>query len=208
MGIKERRIKEKKELRKKIIKAAEKLFAKGGYENLSMRKIATTIDYSPTTIYRFFKNKQDLLITIADNSYLDLSKKFEKIIKNQSLNSLEKLKLLIREYILFGIERPDIYMLYTNLAKLEIKDNGMYETIGGKSYRIFSSWQVQLDELIKKGKFKYTNSISLLLLICNTADGFIKNKINHPNLFLLSNEEEIIRLLDMVFNGLLKNKSN
>ena len=40
MGVKERRTREKEELRRQIIAAARELFVNEGYENVSMRKIA------------------------------------------------------------------------------------------------------------------------------------------------------------------------
>lgn len=207
MTIKERKRKASNELKEKIVKAAEQLFFKGGYEGLSMRKIARLIDYSPTTIYRFFKNKEDLLGTITDNTYFDLSKKFEKIKKNQSLSTLEKLKLLIKEYIRFGLAKPDIYKLYISLAKVGIKDNGIYETIAGKTYRIFGSWQTLIDEMIKKGELAGSNSISVIILIWNTVEGFIINKANNPNLQWMSDNKEINRIINMIFQGILIKKN-
>jgi AcrR family transcriptional regulator len=203
MTIEERKRKAGNEIKEKIVKAAEQLFFKGGYEELSMRKIARLIDYSPTTIYRFFKNKEDLLGTITDNTYFNLSKRFEKIKKNQSLSTLEKLKLLIEEYIRFGLANPDIYKLYIALAKVEIKDNGIYETIGGKTYRIFGSWQTLIDEMIKKGELVGSNSISIIVLIWNTVEGFIINKANNPNLQWMSDSKEINRIINMIFQGIL-----
>ena len=51
MGIKERQTRQKEMLRQEILDAARNLFIKDGYENVSMRKIAEKIEYSPTTIY-------------------------------------------------------------------------------------------------------------------------------------------------------------
>ncbi|HBF4502931.1 TPA: helix-turn-helix transcriptional regulator, partial [Clostridioides difficile] len=51
MSIKERRKNEKEEMKKKIMDASIEIINQHGYENLSIRKIATKIEYSPTTIY-------------------------------------------------------------------------------------------------------------------------------------------------------------
>ena len=61
MGVQERRAREKKELRQEILDAAREMFVEDGYENVSMRKIAEKIEYSPTTIYLYFRDKADLL---------------------------------------------------------------------------------------------------------------------------------------------------
>ncbi len=52
-------------MRQRILKAAMELFAKGGYENVSMRKIAKKIEYSPGTIYLYFKNKNDIMLQLC-----------------------------------------------------------------------------------------------------------------------------------------------
>ena len=66
MGVQERRAREKKELRGEILDAARDLFLREGYENVSMRKIAEKIEYSPTTIYLYFQDKADLLDCIKN----------------------------------------------------------------------------------------------------------------------------------------------
>jgi AcrR family transcriptional regulator len=60
MGISQRREREQEQLRRKIFDAASELFAQEGYQNVSMRKIAERIEYSPTTIYLYFKDKNEL----------------------------------------------------------------------------------------------------------------------------------------------------
>ncbi len=204
MSINERKAREKEELRNKILSAVYDLISRGGFEKLSMRKIAEVIEYSPSTIYRFFKNKNELLGSITDKTYADLSSKFNKLKLDETSDKLEMLKMVIREYIQFCLARPNIYKLYIFLCKLDVRDGGMIEVIGDNSYRIFSSWQILLDKLIKEGKLKYTSPISLLLLIWHTTDGFIANRINHPNLPWQSDQEEIDRLLYMIFNGIMK----
>ena len=61
MGVQERREREKKELKQEILDAARDLFVREGFENVSMRKIAEKIEYSPTAIYLHFKDKEALV---------------------------------------------------------------------------------------------------------------------------------------------------
>ena len=204
MSIQTRKAREREELRQKILEAAEKLFVEEGFANVSMRKIAAIIEYSPTTIYRFFENKTELLSTITAKSYKDLSERFEKIKAEKIDNSLVTLKSFIKEYILYALEKPYNYELFVTLCKLEIKDGTMYETIGDKRYKIFHSWLSLIAQGIEQGKFKSSDPVSILLLIWNTAHGFIMHRIKHPTLPWKSDEEEIAMIMDMIFNGLEK----
>ena len=56
MGPKDRRSREKDELRGKILDAARALFVAQGYERVTMRKIAEAIEYSPTAIFVHFRD--------------------------------------------------------------------------------------------------------------------------------------------------------
>jgi AcrR family transcriptional regulator len=61
MGIAERKEKQKTEIRKMILDASMKLFVEEGFENVTIRKIADLIEYSPTTVYLYFKDKNEIL---------------------------------------------------------------------------------------------------------------------------------------------------
>ncbi len=66
MEAKEERAKYKKEFRREILDAARDLFVNEGFEKFSMCKLAEKIEYSPTTIYLYFKDKDDLLFAICE----------------------------------------------------------------------------------------------------------------------------------------------
>jgi AcrR family transcriptional regulator len=61
IGIVERKAREKEEMREDILKAARKLMNSEGVENISVRKIAGMIEYSPAIIYHYFKNKEEII---------------------------------------------------------------------------------------------------------------------------------------------------
>ncbi|MCL2372890.1 MAG: TetR/AcrR family transcriptional regulator [Defluviitaleaceae bacterium] len=61
--------KEKEAMRATILEAATKIIIDEGIEGLSMRKIAGLIEYTPTTIYNHYKNKQQIVADIAGEIY-------------------------------------------------------------------------------------------------------------------------------------------
>ena len=72
MGIVERREREREEVRRKILDAARELFMAEGYERVTMRRIADAIEYSPTTIYNHFKDKDDLVNALCHEEFSQL----------------------------------------------------------------------------------------------------------------------------------------
>jgi len=64
MGIQERKEREKIRKREIILKAAEKIFFKKGFENTTMEEIAEEAEYAKGTLYLYFKNKEMLYTAI------------------------------------------------------------------------------------------------------------------------------------------------
>ena len=76
MGTRERREREKGELRAKILDAARTLFMKDGYDAVSMRKIAEAIEYSPTAIYQYFPDKTTLVLALCEADFREWGQRF------------------------------------------------------------------------------------------------------------------------------------
>jgi AcrR family transcriptional regulator len=113
MGIIERKQKEKESLRQEIMDAARELFVEKGYENVSMRKIAERIDYSPTTIYLYFDDKADLMTQICERTFAKLAHNIKSINKKID-DPVEALRAGMTEYINFGLRYPSDYLLLFN----------------------------------------------------------------------------------------------
>ena len=88
--------------------AAREMFVAEGYASVSMRKIAAAINYSPTTIYLYFKDKTDLLHQICEQTFALLARNIQAI-QGLSDNPLEKLRGGMREYVHFGLKHPSQY---------------------------------------------------------------------------------------------------
>ncbi|MGE0447760.1 MAG: TetR/AcrR family transcriptional regulator [Vicinamibacterales bacterium] len=69
MGIKERQERERQAVRDAILSAARDLFVTEGYRNVSMRKIAERIEYSPAAIYSYFPNKDAIFFALAEEGF-------------------------------------------------------------------------------------------------------------------------------------------
>src|SRR5438067_5978426 len=69
MGIKERRGRVREAVRRAILAAARDLFVRDGYRNVSIRKIAERIEYSPAAIYGYFPSKDDIFYALAEEGF-------------------------------------------------------------------------------------------------------------------------------------------
>lgn len=69
MGTKERHQRERDRTREAILTAARELFVTDSYRNVSMRKIAERIEYSPAAIYGYFPSKDDIFFALAEEGF-------------------------------------------------------------------------------------------------------------------------------------------
>src|SRR6478672_12111798 len=66
MGIKERQERDRETVHRAILDAARDLFVAEGFQNVSIRKIAERIEYSPAAIYGYFPSKDDIFFALAE----------------------------------------------------------------------------------------------------------------------------------------------
>src|SRR5215203_3600787 len=69
MGIKERQERDREAVRRAILDAARELFVTEGFQNVSIRKIAERIEYSPAAIYGYFPSKDDIFFSLAEEGF-------------------------------------------------------------------------------------------------------------------------------------------
>lgn len=109
MGILERKEKQKLEIRRMILEASMKLFIEEGFEKVSIRKIADIIEYSPTTIYLYFKDKNEILYHLCEEGFQKMAE-YNKAIWDIK-NPLLRLHKMGENYIQFGLSHPEYYDL-------------------------------------------------------------------------------------------------
>jgi len=107
MGITERREREKEEVRNKILDAARERFATEGYDKVTMRGIAEAIEYSPTTIYLHFQDKDALVRELCNVDFGRLLHAMEHA--PVPADPVEAIRQLGRAYVAFALEHPNQY---------------------------------------------------------------------------------------------------
>jgi AcrR family transcriptional regulator len=110
MGVKERQEREKQALREAILAAARDLFLTEGYGNVSMRKIAERIEYSPAAIYSYFENKDEIFFALAEEGYRRLADRVNTVLSGVS-DPLDALRRALWGFYEFSKEHPEYFHL-------------------------------------------------------------------------------------------------
>jgi AcrR family transcriptional regulator len=109
MGIIERKEREREDMRRLVLDAAKRLFIENGFEKVSIRNIADAIEYSPATIYLYFKDKNELLFALHQQGFQMMVGEFEPVFA--LTDPFARLVAMGRVYIQFAVKNPELFDL-------------------------------------------------------------------------------------------------
>jgi AcrR family transcriptional regulator len=115
LGIKERRERERRQLRDGILSAAREVASTEGWRAVTIRKIAGLVEYSPPVIYEYFDSKEDLLLELVRMGYTEQLRAVEAA--GEGFDDPEKALLgMGRAWLGFAFESPDLYQVMYGLG--------------------------------------------------------------------------------------------
>ncbi len=139
---KEKRLPEEvKKVKDEILVQAQLIISQNGLEGLSMRKLAEQLHVTSTTIYNYYKNKDELCLVI-------LTKAFEALYQTCLAASRanpdpeERIYAMARAYIDFGIRQPSLYgLMFANTGP-------QYKDFQGTELEVIAMEELRISRLI------------------------------------------------------------
>jgi AcrR family transcriptional regulator len=121
VGVKERQEREREAMARSIQDAARDLFVAEGYHNVSIRKIAERIEYSPAAIYSYFPSKDDIFFALAEEGFRIL---FTKTPCTDSPDLLEGIRGVFWRVYEFSVSHPEYFaLMFVDRTVPRIKGN-------------------------------------------------------------------------------------
>jgi AcrR family transcriptional regulator len=115
LGIKERRQRQRQELRGSILAAAREIATNEGWGAVTIRRIAERIEYSPPVIYEYFDSKEDLLLELVRMGYAEQLGAVVSA-REASEDPEEALLGMARAWCRFAFDSPDLYQVMYGLG--------------------------------------------------------------------------------------------
>ena len=103
--IAQRRVEEKERRRAEILDAAEALYAKEGWDLVTVDQVARGARLSRALVYVYFKDKEDILFAIGERAMCLLRDRFMAAAAGQKLG-MEKIEAIGRAYMSYAFEFP------------------------------------------------------------------------------------------------------
>ncbi|MBK6976902.1 MAG: TetR/AcrR family transcriptional regulator [Cytophagaceae bacterium] len=190
MSVADRKEREKEEMKARILDAAKKLFLENGFEKTSIRNIAEEIEYSPGTIYLYFKDKNDLLFALHQQAFGGLMESFMNVATVE--DPFERLIALGHQYLKFAFENPEMYeLMFLLIAPMEALEccNEVWED-GRRSYDLL---KIIVTECQQAGYFAGKDIDDLSLIIWSAVHGLASIHLRRRTM-IFSEEERLPRL--------------
>lgn len=115
MGIAERREREKEALRTRILEAARDIVSEQGLDALSMRAIAERIEYSPATIYLYFRDKDELMREVVRTGFERMGAYMQAEMRAAAGNAVEQFAAQGVAYARFALENTAYFRIMFEL---------------------------------------------------------------------------------------------
>ena len=196
MGTTERRDRDKQEMRKLIVEAATQILVEEGIDQVSIRRIADRIEYSPGTIYLYFEDKDDILYEAhleAFSAFLDA----EMTVANIP-DPLERLKALGLVYVDFALKNQQKYDLMFLIPVPRIQNKEKYDwSVSIRTYQVLRSI---VEECITQGKIKPNHPDVVSMHVWATVHGIASLIIRQR--IPMVDKELVSRMVDPVLNYL------
>ena len=198
-----RRDRDKLRQRQEMLGAALTLFSEKGYHNVSMQEIAETAEFAIGTLYKFFKNKEDLykslILEQADKFHVALRKAL-----TETDDEIEKLRNYVRTKGAVFMGNTPIIRLYfaeTRGASFNIK--------AGLDDEIREQYNLTLQDLakifmdgIKKGRFQnIADPYHLAVALDSLSNAFLNLWLEDPEQHPYPQDPD--EILNILFKGLI-----
>jgi AcrR family transcriptional regulator len=139
-------------LRNQILDAARSLFVERGIEAVTMREIAKQVNYSATTLYHYFADKEALLQAVCDEDFLALAAGLKEIMQLPDL--IARIDALTRGYARFALQHPNHYRLMFMTPRTPCNQDTTQIQQGNTEQDAYAQLKLVVQEAFDAGLFR------------------------------------------------------
>jgi AcrR family transcriptional regulator len=167
MTIDTRKQREKLEMRRLILDAAKDIFLEKGFHNTSIRNIAEKIEYSPGTIYLYYKDKDDIFHALHEEGFGKMLGMMQPL--QHVSDPMERLIAMGKVYMSFALHNKELYdLMFIMEAPINAKLNREKWEMGDRTLNFLKE---VLTDCQQKGHFKDLNIDYLSFMIWSSLHG-------------------------------------
>jgi len=190
------------DLRNKLIEISADMIKEDGVSAFSLRKLAEKAGVSRTAPYHHFKDKSDLLASVAEQGFVILTDALERSVQNTTLSLKQRLEQTIRRYIEFSVNNPTQYELMFGSELWRENPSERLQRTARDSFRQYANL---ISDFYEQGLLKADEEpLRLAQVMWSTLHGLVK--LSHDGIFVRQEDLDEIsqyalaKLIQMIEN--------
>jgi len=155
-----------KKTKDEISDIAMSVFIEKGYDKTRLKDISQLTNQSRTSLYKYFKNKDEIFIYSMNKILDNLREDFSPIVKNKRLSAVNKIKEIIKIVLKdYCKQKNMLLMLFDVMIKIRMQKRKILPDLDERTQRLITIFKDILEEGIKQGEIKEIdiNGMSFLL---------------------------------------------
>jgi len=197
----EQRHRNREAFRRVILDAARELFSREGYENFSMRRLAKRIEHSPTTLYLYFRDKDEILFYICEELFAELYRELSAL-RNAGGDPLEILRQALWMYVRFGLESPEHYRVAFFTNPYVYGSPHEYLEKDTMSRRAYFYYRELVADCVASGQLRPLDTDLLAQVLWTGVHGIVAAVIFTRDFPLVESSELVETMVNALFKGL------
>jgi AcrR family transcriptional regulator len=197
MSNSDRRKRETEDLRERVLDVAEEIIVTEGARHVTMRRIASSIDYAPTVLYRLFANKNDLMDHLIVRGYDGVRSRYEEVMSRTDLEPLQKLAAVLGAYYGYALGHPNHYQMWFASGRISLKKRQLKMQHGRLKFTVFQTWLDCIEACRAAGLFPGRDQYQVFQLLWSRMHGVISLRLQHPDFCWPPSEKHFAEVLDI-----------
>ena len=160
--------------RGEILSAAEKVFAAKGFFSTTMSDIAREAEFGTGSLYKYFKSKEDLYVTLIDEKVEEINGPVKAELSRNAA-AVERIKKVLGLQFEFFERNRDFFRIYTserNRFEWTVKDE-LGKDLHEKMVAYIHLLAGVMKQGIEKGEFKPLDPMDLAHALVGIVNSFV-----------------------------------
>lgn len=182
-----------------ILDAAAAVFAREGYRNTDVQRVADPLKLAKGTLYRYFKTKEDLFLATVDRCVEQMHDYLQASIRHIE-DPIERIAGAIRAALAYHESHPGLVELMIQ-ERAEFRDRTKPDYFVLRREARKAPWEQLIRDLIAAGRLRDVPPRRVTEMMGALVHGTVLT--NHLYARRKSHEEQASDVLDVLFNGIL-----
>ncbi len=160
-------------LRVALLRAASQELERSGYEALSLRELAASLDVSRSAPYRHFDDRRALLSALATDGFDNLTAAYEKASQSRKKSGRARLADAGRAYLDLAAKRPQLFRLM--FASDLLQETPFDEALGIAAGRCYQTFERLVADSLHSADPKAVKATTIAVMSCTHGFALLRS---------------------------------